>query len=174
MTFAISCTTDLHFAADMFASSQLPHLYHNVTKIAFPKLYWFSGVAHNRRHNPYFQMTASLPHLEELTFTLHTAGITTSCFGERQMVQLEATDPQRAKERKIMRLHDVVAKYELNALFACACLRRVRIEYIECEMTAFFTKVGNAVDLLHDIQAFLINGFAGHGLNVFVELARVA
>jgi hypothetical protein len=158
----------------MFASSELPHLFRFVTKVAFPKFYWFSGVAHNRRHNPYFQMTASLPALEEISFALHTAGITTSCFAERQMIQLEASDPARAKERKVMCLQDVVQKYELNGLFACMRLRRVRIEYVHCEMTAFFTKAGSPADVLMGVQAFLINGFAGYGLDVFVELARVA
>jgi hypothetical protein len=172
-TFAVLSTTDLHYAADMFASSQLPNMFTSVTKINFPKLFWFSGVAHNRRHNPYFQMTASLPALEEICFTLHTAGITTSCFSERQMLQLEVTEPLRAKERKVMRLPDLVQKYEINGLFACQRVKYIRIEYIDCEMTAFFTKVGSVVGVLREVQTYLVNGFVQHGLNVLVELVRV-
>jgi hypothetical protein len=66
----------------------------------FPGFYWFSGVAHNRLHNPYFQMLASLPNVEEVSFTVHTTGVTTSAFGEREMMRLEAVDPVRAKERR--------------------------------------------------------------------------
>jgi hypothetical protein len=84
LTFTMSSTADLHFASDMLVSNQLPYVYHHITKIAYPQFFWFSGVAHNRRHNPYLQVASGLPELRELTFTLHTAGITTSAFGERQ------------------------------------------------------------------------------------------
>ncbi|KAH8712253.1 hypothetical protein GQ44DRAFT_776122 [Phaeosphaeriaceae sp. PMI808] len=172
MTFNMANTIDLHHASSMFASSELPSLYLNVTKIEFPHLYWFSGVADNRAHNPYFKMTASLPNLQQLTFTLHTAGITASRFSERYMLQLEATNPCRAKERKVMPLDEVVEKYELDALFACPRLDLVRIEFIECERTTFFTKVGNPMELLREVQSYVAQGFSRMGTNVLVELVR--
>jgi hypothetical protein len=173
LTFDIPSTADLHYTSDMLASNQLPFLYHHITKVAFPGLYWFSGVAHNRRHNPYMQVAKGLPELREITFTLHTAGITTSAFGERQMVQLETTDPVRAKERKAMRVQDVVYKYDLTGLFLCDKLQRIRIEYIECAMTAFFIKTGRPVDVLRDVQMYLTDGFVQHGKNVLVELVKL-
>jgi hypothetical protein len=45
-------------------------------------------------------MFASLPNVEEVLFTMHTAGVTKSAFGEREMVRLEAFDPVRTKERR--------------------------------------------------------------------------
>ncbi|KAF2030894.1 hypothetical protein EK21DRAFT_111561 [Setomelanomma holmii] len=171
--FIFTSTADLHYAATLFSSSEIPDIYKSVTKIALPKFYWFSGVAHNRRHNPYLAILTSLPNLEQLSITLHTAGLTTSCFGERQMINLEASDPVRAKERKVMALADVVAKYELNGFFACKGLRRVKVEWVDCEMTLFFTKVGRASDLLSDLLAYLISGFAAHSMSVFVEMERL-
>jgi hypothetical protein len=174
LTFVVSSTTDLHYAADMFASSQLPHLYDSVTSMEFPGFYWFSGVGHNRPHNPYFQMTATLPNLQFLALRLHTAGVTTSAFGEKKMVELEATDPVAAKERKVLKLMDLVHKYELNGLFVCKHLRRLRLEFVESEMVGFFTKEGNPVDVLKELQMHFINGFAYNRMEVFVELVRVA
>jgi hypothetical protein len=172
-TFVFTSTTDLHYASDIFARGEIPSVHQAVTRVAMPKFFWFSGVAHNRRHNPYFQVCASLPNLTAICFCLHTAGITTSRFGERQMIELEATDPVRAKERKTMSVPEVVEKYELNGLFRCLRLRRVRVEYIDCEMTRVFTKVGDVVVLLREVQAFLYAGFGGSGGEVVVELARV-
>jgi hypothetical protein len=173
MTFVISSTADLHYATAMLATPGLPWLFHHITRVVYDKMYWFSGVSHNRQHNPFLVFASQLPVLAEMTFVLHTAGLTTSCFGERQMIALERTDPVRAKERKVKRIQDVVVEYDLGYLFVCTSLQRVRLEYIQCAMTEFFTKVGRPADLLREVQAFLVNGFAGHGLNVFVELVRI-
>jgi hypothetical protein len=173
LTFIVESTTDCHYLANILASSQNPELFKAITKIAFPGFYWFTGVQHNRRHHPAMEMATTLPHLQQISLRLHTAGITVSCYSEREMVTIEAIDPQRAKARKVMHVQDIVAKYELSALFACLSLRRVRVEYIDCDMTAFFTKIGRAEDVLRDIQAFIVNGFHGQGMNVFVDLVRV-
>jgi hypothetical protein len=173
MTFVISSTADLHFATAMLAANTLPWVFHHITSVVFPQLYWFSGTSLDRPNNPYFMFAKELPLLNQLSFTLHTAGLTTSCFGERQMIALERTNPLRAKERKVKSLQDVVAQYDFGSLFLCANLQRIRIEYIDCEMTAFFTRVGRPVDVLRDIQIFLITGFADRGVEVFVELVKV-
>jgi hypothetical protein len=89
------------------------------------------------------------------------------------MIALEQTDPVRAKERRVMRLEDVVGKYELHGLLGCASLRRVRLEYIDCDMTRFFTKVGDPADVLRDVVAWLLEAFGGMGREVVVELVRV-
>jgi hypothetical protein len=173
MTFVISSTADLHFTTAMLAANTLPWVFHHITSVVFPQLYWFSGTSLDRPNNPYFMFVRGLPLLNQLSFTLHTAGLTTSCFGERQMIALERTNPLRAKERKVKSLQDVVAQYDFGSLFFCANLQRIRIEYINCEMTAFFTRVGRPVDVLRDIQIFLIAGFADRGVEVFVELVKV-
>jgi hypothetical protein len=171
--FKISSTTDLHYFANMLASRQLESMYRAITKIDLPAFFWFSGISHTRRANPYFEMTSTLPALEEMSLRLHTAGITTSRFTERQMVALEATDPGRARERKVMLVEEVVRKYELDAIFACRRLCHVRVEYVACERIRFFTRVGDPVHLLREVQMYLVNGCALHGLDVFVELVRV-
>jgi hypothetical protein len=173
LTFTVESTTDCHYLANILASSLNPNLFTAIMKIAFPGYYWFTGVQHNRRHHPAMEMAVTLPNLQQIAFRLHTAGITVSCYSEREMVAIEAHDPERAKARKVMHLQDIVAKYELSAIFACRNIRRVRIEYIDCEMTRHFTRVGNTGVVLRDIQAFIVNGFFGLGLNVLVELVRV-
>lgn len=173
-TFVVSSTTDLHYMAEIFASRHLPHLYDSVTNIEFPGFFWFGGVGRNRLHNPYFQMTATLPNLQFLAIRLHTASVTESAFGEKEMVEMERSDPVAAKERKVIRLMDVLDRYEMNGVFACRSLRRVRLEFVESDMVAFFTKDGNPIDVLKALQMHLINGFASNGMKVFVELVRVA
>ena len=128
LTFEFSTTTDLHYAADLFASSKLPDLFIAVAKVEFPNFHWFSGVVHNRRHNPYFQMLVSLPYVEDVALTMHIAGVTTSAFGEREMVRLEAFDPILAQERKVIQLQKLVSSLELEGLFALQQLRHVRLD----------------------------------------------
>ncbi len=172
LTFVVASSSDMHFAGAMLKSEQLPQLYLAVRKLELPGFYWFSGVQHNRLHNPNVQMAQHLGNLRELTFKMHTAGITTSAFGERQMIQLEREGLERSKERRCLRLADVVAKYELDGLFECRCLRRICIQYIECEMTRHFCRVGNPVNILQGLQTRLIQGFARQGQQVMVELVR--
>lgn len=172
-TFEVSSSSDLHFLANILSCRQLPLLHQAVTHVTFPGFYWFSGVAHNRRENPYFVLTKTLAGLQTISLRLHTAGITMSRFGERQMLKIEETDPECAKERKVMSLDDVVGKYELGGIFACLQLRRVRVEFIDCPRTRYFTRVGDPVGLLREIQMFLVTGCAQAGLNVVVELEQV-
>jgi hypothetical protein len=49
---------------------------------------------------------------------------------------------------KVIYLRSLVAKLELDGLV----LQSVRIEYIECEMTAFSTKWNNPINVLDAIQ----------------------
>ena len=172
-TFEVSSTSDLHFLANMLSCRQLPLIFQAITHVTFPGFYWFSGVAHNRRENPYFVLTKAVPGLQTISLRFHTAGITVSCFGEREMLEIEQTDQERAKERKLMSLDNVVDKYDLGGIFACPQLRRICVEFIDCSHTRYFTKVGDAVDLLCEIQVFLVNGCAQAGLSVLVELMQV-
>lgn len=172
-TFLISSTADITYAGSIFSSMALPHIYKAVTKLEFPKFYWFSGVALNRHHNPYLQMCRNLPNLCELSLTMQTAGLTNQRWPERQIIMLESTNPEAAKERVALNLREALHRYEFNALFACASLCRLRVEYIESAMTAYFCRVGNPVDVLLQIEIYLRQGFAQRGMQVAVELVRV-
>ncbi|KAF1848739.1 uncharacterized protein K460DRAFT_415240 [Cucurbitaria berberidis CBS 394.84] len=175
LTFNVACPPDVHFAGVMFGSPSLPGLYTAVTKLELPGFHWFSGIANNRLHNPNLEMAKNLPNLRELTFRMHTAGITKSAFGsEREMIECEKLDPVRSKDRKCMPYADVAAKYDLGALFACRSLTHVRIEYIDSDMTANATKDQDPVNVLYDIRGWLGHGFAQQGQNVVVDLVRVA
>ncbi|UPX10514.1 uncharacterized protein EKO05_0001170 [Ascochyta rabiei] len=172
-TFIVSSTADVTYGGSIFGSTALPHIYNAVTKVELPKFYWFSGVALNRHHNPYLQMCRNLPNLRELCLTIQTAGLTSQRWPERQIVALERTNPEAAKERIVLSVREAVHRYELDALFACTSLRLLRLEYIESAMTAYFCRVGNPVDVLQKLKVYLARGFAQRGLEVAVNLARV-
>ncbi|KAJ4984393.1 hypothetical protein SVAN01_10100 [Stagonosporopsis vannaccii] len=172
-TFVISSTADIVYSGDIFGSAALPRIYSAVTKVELPKFYWFSGVALNRHHNPYLQVCGNLPNLHELSITFHTAGLTAPRWSDRQITTLEQNQPEAAKERILLSLREVVLRYELNAIFACVRLRRLRLNYIESKMTAYFCKVGIPLDVLEEISTYLGQGFSQRGLQVIVELVHV-
>lgn len=170
--FTFNSTTDLYYGAQMWASSQLTQLHQVVTRINFPGFYWFSGVAHNRCHNPYFQMMASLPSVRELTFRLHTAALTTSAFGEREMLAIEVHNDIASAGRRPLSLHQVIDYFEMTGIFSNVGLRQVRIQYVD-ETTIRNNTRGNPVAVIHQLQQWIINGFRDMGLTVYVELVRV-
>ncbi|KAJ4359013.1 hypothetical protein N0V95_002549 [Ascochyta clinopodiicola] len=172
-TFIVSSTADVTYGGSIFGSTALPHIYNAVTKMELPKFYWFSGVALNRHHNPYLQMCRNLPNLRELCLTIQTAGLTSQRWPQRQIIALERTNPEAAKERIVLSVQEAVHRYELHALFACTSLHLLHLEYIESAMTAYFCRVGNPVDVLQEIKLHLAQGFAQRGLEVVVDLARV-
>lgn len=157
----------------MFHSANLPFLFEAITKVNLPSQHWFSGVNSNRRSNPYFKVLASLPRLQSVTFTMHNASITDSCFGERRMIDIEKYDSVGSRARKVLPLNAIVTRYDVTELFKCRALRHLRVEYIECKRTLSFTVVGSAAGLMQQLQVFLVNGFARVGTNVHVELTKV-
>jgi hypothetical protein len=172
-TFVFSSTSDVLYGGSIMSSAALPHVYNAVTKVELPKFYWFSGVAANRNHNPYLQMCRNLPNLRELSFTMQTAAVTTHRFAERQIIALERTNPEAAKERMVLSLRDVVRRYEFDALFSCTSLRRLRMDYVESAMTTYFCRNGNPVAVLREVKTYLEQGFAQRNLEVSIELTRV-
>ena len=172
-TFILASTADVTYGGNIFGSIALPHIYNAVTKVELPKFYWFSGIAINRHHNPYLQICRNLPNLRELSLTMQTAGLTNQRWGEKQIAVLERTNPEAPKERIVLSLRETIYLYELDALFACDSLSRLRVEYIESAMTAYFCRVGNPVDVLRDVKVYLEQGFTLRGLQVIVELLRV-
>lgn len=157
--FTIESTVDIIFAGNIFQSGALPDLYQNVTKISFPGFHWFSGIGSNRRTNPYFMVAANLPGLEDVTFSLHTASLTMSIFGERMQVGMERENVDKSKESKVAKLEDVVAYFALDDLLKCRSLKYVGIEYHESSMTLHHTKNDNPVYLLQDLQSQIVSGF---------------
>lgn len=137
LVFSVASTADIHFAGPMFGSEVLPQIYLAVTMLRF-------------------QMAAHLPNLRQISFTIHTAGITAI----------------RAKERRVMRLPDVVEKYNLRALLECRSLTAISIDYIDCERTAHFVRVGDPFNLVRAVQMWLVQEFTQMGQNVTVNLNR--
>ncbi|KAF3042578.1 hypothetical protein E8E11_001552 [Didymella keratinophila] len=171
-TFVFASTADVTYGGSILGSAVLPHIYNAVIKVELPKFYWFGGVSLNRHHNPYLQMCRNLPNLRELNLTLHTAGLTNQRWAERQIHALERNNPDAAKERIVISLQEAVHRYELDALFTCGGLHQLRVQYIESALTAHFCKVGNPMDVVQSIKAYLDHGFAQRQMQVSVELTQ--
>jgi hypothetical protein len=154
----------------MFRAPFLMNINLAITKLDLRGFHWFSGT---RKINPYFELCAKLPNLEDLTLTLHNAGITTSCFGEREMIRLEGVEPEKARWRKVFALEVIVARYALDAILTFPRLRRVRFETVICKRTAHHTQGASATETFKEIQTWLQRGFARKDREVVVELEQV-
>lgn len=74
--------------------------------------------------NPNLELLASLPNVAEATIHLHSARLTGSVWLERERLRMEnAGDLQGSKRLKVIRLQEIVSKYDLNKIFACRGLR---------------------------------------------------
>jgi hypothetical protein len=155
-TFEIASTLDINFMVAMLKSDSLPGMHKVVTKLAYPRFYWFSGVSNNRKSCPSLAFAASLPAVQELSITFHTAGLTTSAYNERERIRLEATDLEKSKQLRVLRLDDVVKRYDLARIFDCPRLTHVHLECINSEMVVFFARAADPLgpfrDLVHWIQ----------------------
>jgi len=175
LIFNLASTTDLYFFSEMLQSPLLPGLHANITKLDLSGFHWFSGITDNRHANPYLTLASHLPLLSELAFTLHTASITASMWGEMQMVELEATDPVRAKARRVLSLRDVCAKYGLAALFKCSELKRIRIVYIKSDIVTANTPMVDPEKLIAAVRDWLTVEFAKRRQQqVLVTISKVA
>ncbi|KAJ4374873.1 hypothetical protein N0V83_001951 [Neocucurbitaria cava] len=173
LTFNIGFSPDCMFMADVLGSPNHPQLFEAITKMDLSCFHWFSGIQQNRSKNPYFGMASHLPSLGFLSFKLHTGNLTTSVFGERRMLAIEAVDEERSKERKCRAPEEVIAYYGLGDVFAFRSLRILRIEYIACARTAHYTLRGDPVRVIRDIRNWLEAGFANQGHMVRVEMVQV-
>ena len=159
-TFVIASTSDVTYMGAMLASPALPDLRHAVTKLQFPKFYWFSGIGSNRAHNPCMQLARTLPNLRVMTITLHPAGLTNHRWAEREMLEMERTNLEGSKERILLPLGEVVRFFEFNALSDCAGLLSLHLEYIESPMVAHFCKAENPVEVFYALRTYLEQRFA--------------
>ncbi|CAA9957170.1 hypothetical protein PTMSG1_00778 [Pyrenophora teres f. maculata] len=92
LIFKVSSTADVFYMGRILQCPLLPGLHENVMKPDMAAVHWFSGVAHNHRSNPFLNLASTISPLMEVAFTLHAASITISMWGERLMIELEATD----------------------------------------------------------------------------------
>jgi hypothetical protein len=141
------------------AEQRFPHVQRAVTKVSFPKFYWFSGVNSNRSQNPYIVTAAHMSYLEEITLGFHTAGLTCSVFGEKERMKLELTDLVKSKELRPLSCKDIVAKYGLLGLFACPRLQAVHLNCIDSDMVAYYCKTSNPTNVVHELAEWLKNEF---------------
>jgi hypothetical protein len=173
VTFVMSSTGDVDHMRNILRQWQYPDLWRAMTKVSFPGFRWCDELAKKRRSSPYFAFMASLPALREITLRLTTAISVRSRWSELRQVNLEATDLALALERKTKALQEIIQGFELDSVFVCANLRLIRLEYMLCELTQYHTTVGDEMQMLRDIQIYLVNGFNPRGMNVRVELVEV-
>jgi hypothetical protein len=136
--------------------------------------HWFSGINDNRKSNPFLVLASNLPSLTEISFTLHTSTITDSRWGERQLLELERTNPNQAKERRVRTVAEVVGRYGLGLIFSSRALEHVRLVYIKSEMVTATIVEGNPELMLANVKDWLLQGFREQGQQVVVELSLAA
>jgi hypothetical protein len=174
-TFVIDSNPGLNYMHAFLNSPHYPHAAHAIHTVYFPKMYWFSGVSHNRKENPFLAFLTRLPAIQEVTITFHTAGLTASAYNERDRLRFEATDLEKSKVLKVIRLPDLTRHYGLNQLFACKTLKTVHLECVESEMVAYFTRHGDPLSPFRDLIHWIQQGFRdAHGTEVQVDAKIIA
>ncbi|OAL51555.1 hypothetical protein IQ07DRAFT_630407 [Pyrenochaeta sp. DS3sAY3a] len=165
LMFRLDSVPDILFASVMLAAPSLPNLHTALTALSFPNFYWFAGVGDARPHNPFCQFAIHLPHLRVLELGLHTAGCT--------MARTTGGDEDAPQERRAMSSRDVVAKYELQALFGCRELRVLRMRYVECKIVKASCTEGDPVAVLQEMRGWIQEEFGKKGREVRVELLEI-
>lgn len=161
---------DINFLTAMLKSPNFPDAFQTITKLSLSKLYWFSGIQHNRNTNPALAFATFLPNLSEIWITFHTAGLTASAWSERERLRLEPMEFDKSKQLKVLRLDNVIRHYDLERLLDCKNVKVIHLEVIESEMVAFYTKVGDPLSPLRDLIHWLERGFNNrHGKHVHIE-----
>ncbi|RYN60352.1 hypothetical protein AA0118_g6513 [Alternaria tenuissima] len=172
LTFTVASTTDTFFIGAMLKA--LPDIVDNILKVDMNGFHWFSGVSGNRKSNPLMILASNLPSLREMSFTLHTSAITDSMWGERQLLELERTRPDKAKERRVRTVAEVVGRYGMAQIFNSRALEHIRLVYIKSEMITPFIVQGTPEVVLANIRKWLVQGFKEHDREVVVELSLAA
>jgi hypothetical protein len=169
LTFTVASTTDTFFIGAMLKA--LPDLANNILKIDMNGFHWFSGVSDNRKSNPFIVLASNLPSLREMSFTLHTSTITDSMWGERQLLELERTNPAKTKERRVRTVAEVIGRYGMGQIFSSRALEHIRLVYIKSEMVTAFIVQGTPEVVLANMRNWLVQGFKENGREVVVELS---
>jgi hypothetical protein len=174
-TLVIDSAPDLNWLHAFLTSPGYPQAMHAITKVAFPQMYWFSGVGGNRQANPFLVFLSRLPAVQEVTLTLHTAGLTGSAYSERDRVRMEEADFERSKMLKVLPVQSVVRHYDLARLFECRGLRVVRLHCVTSEMVSYYARqAGEPLDTFREVVAWVKRGFRDASeRDVVVEAAVV-
>ncbi|CAN9420677.1 unnamed protein product [Alternaria alternata] len=172
LTFTVASTTDTFFIGAMLKA--LPDIVDNILKVDMKGFHCFSGVSGNHKSNPFMILASNLPSLREMSFTLHTSAITDSMWGERQLLELERTRPDKAKERRVRTVAEVVGRYDMAQIFNSRALEHIRLVYIKSKMITPFIVQGTPEVVLGNIRKWLMQGFKEHGREVVVELSLAA
>ncbi|KAF1960921.1 hypothetical protein CC80DRAFT_489152 [Byssothecium circinans] len=167
-TFVISSNVDIDFFCDMMVSATLPNAFAHVKSVQFDRFFWFSGVKDNRTANPALLAATRLPSLERLSITLHTAGLTKSCYGERQRVQLEAIDVIKSKALKICHIEEVVKQYDLAKIFDCENLKILEIKCVDSEIIKPYCGSFNPLTVFWQLKTWFQGNFRAAGRQVAV------
>ncbi|KAF2676501.1 hypothetical protein K458DRAFT_279036, partial [Lentithecium fluviatile CBS 122367] len=161
--FILESVPDVQWLKQLLAADHLyPQAYRAITRAAFPNFHWFSGISHNRTQNPYVMAATALTNLRELHLTFHTAGLTTSVYGEKERMALEKKNLEKSKEIKALRGTDVVKHYGLEALFACRELQVVDITCIDSDIVAYFCKASNPTNVTYEVAEYIKDGFRNY------------
>ncbi|KAG9190424.1 hypothetical protein G6011_08512 [Alternaria panax] len=169
LTFIVASTTDTFFIGAMLKT--LPDVINNIVKIDMNGFHWFSGVSDSRKSNPFMILASNLPSLRDMSFTVHTSALTGSMWGERQLLELERTNPDRAKERRVRTVAEVIDRYGMGQIFSSRALEHIRLVYIKSDMVTAFIVEGNPGLLLANLRNWLAQGFRDQGREVVVELS---
>lgn len=159
--FVINTMADLNYFHRILHAPNHPNIWHAITNVSFPKMYWFSGVHHNRRVNPFMLFLEQLPAVEEVSFTFHTAGLTTSAYNERERMRIEQADLEKSKQLRVIRLQDFTRHYDFGRLFAVRKLRKVQLQCIDSEMVSFWVQNGDPMGLFRELVSWIKTGFQG-------------
>ncbi|CAG5185715.1 uncharacterized protein ALTATR162_LOCUS11384 [Alternaria atra] len=172
LSFTVASTTDVFFIGAMLIA--LPSLVNSILKIDISGFHWFSGISDNRRSNPFMVLASNLPSLREMHLTLHTSMMTDSKWGERQLFELERTDPDQAKERRVRSVSEITGRYGMALIFRSSALEYIRLVYIKSEMVTAFVVEGNLEVVLTNLRNWLVQGFREQGREIVVELSLAA
>jgi hypothetical protein len=153
---------------------QLPDLYRNVTKANLSGFHWFSGISGNRHTNPFLVLASNLPALTSVSFTLATASITTSAWGERRQIELEGTNMELSKKRRVLSVEQVVAKYDIRAFLHCRALVRIRLEYVVSALMSPHVSSEDAMRCVKGVRDLLKDDFRQKGQAVDAEIKLVS
>ncbi|KAJ4352061.1 uncharacterized protein N0V89_007407 [Didymosphaeria variabile] len=171
LTFVLSCLPDVEYFRRLLACTELPNLWKAITSISFPYFYQFAGIRDNRTSNPYIDVCNGLIHLEKLSLTFHTAGLTTSVWKEKDRIALENQGLlEKSKELRVMRASEVIAHYKLEDVFELKVLSVLELILINSELVGHFVKVGSVLTPLKDLQDYFKEGFSRQGRKVQVDM----
>jgi hypothetical protein len=122
--------------------------------------------------NPNLDFLVSLPNVVEVTIHFHTAGLTASVWMERERLRMEnAGDLQSSKRLKVLRLAEVIAKYDLNKLLACRNLRMLNLVCLDSDRVRYHCSPTEPMsgfrELKNHFMVQFLQLFGGRRVDVF-------